>query len=353
MGEKRKKSIFPSVLIIVFGILFIAMAFAWEYLYRFLEAYEKNVPTNAANSVAELYKAGNFTKILEMQGVSFDEFNTPEEYAEYIHRVYGEDFSAASAYKTAVDGENQIYTIYCDKTKLCTITISPNGNIDEFGLQGWNVAMEQLTYPKLHSVKIYAPENASASVNGIVLGDKNTISEEHSIKAYDDLFDENMRPKFKVYEVTGLLNVPEVSVTDATGAQMKLTEKNGKFYALPEVSPEFEEMIKARTEEIALKYALYSILDLKFEDISAYLYKDSEYYKRVKSFYNDWYREHTFSYDGVKFEDITVYDDTHCSAHIYFTYHIDIGYKVIDYDVSYNMFYILSDGQWMLCGMEL
>ena len=350
----KQKSIFASVLIIIFSVLIIASVCLWVYLYGFLEAYEKNVPINTANKIAELYKEENFSEIFSMQGITPDKFNTIFEYEKFFREKYGDDFSDVRAAKIAKSGEDEVYAVLLGNEKLCEFLVTEEGTEDKYGFKARNTEMKPVDYPKEYSVSVTVPKGAKVYLNDdVLLSDKEKKTTDHAIKGYDELYDEALKPSFEYYEVKNLLNKPSLKVFSENGEEMKLSGDNGEFYALPEVSPEMEALAKSLSEEVAVKYALYGITDIKFAELSPYLFPECEYYKTVKGFYNDWYAEHTFSYDEVSHSDIKVYDDTHFSVRIKFVYHINIGWKIVDYNVDYNMFFIKSNGRWLLCGMEL
>lgn len=351
--KTERKSIFAPVLIIIFTLLIMASVCLWVYLYGFLEAYENNVPINTANKIAELYKEKNFSEIFSLQGVTPEKFNDFSEYQKFVEGKYGDDFSSVRAAKIAKSEEDEVYAVLLGDKKLCEFLITEDGEADKYGFKPRSFKMQPMEYEKEHSVSVTVPMGAKVYIDDILLSDSEKKSTDYKIKGYDELYDENLKPSFEYYEVKNLLNEREVKVFSAEGEEMKLTLKDGVFYALPEVSSEMESLAKSLSEEVAVKYALYGITDIKFAELSPYLFPECEYYKTVKGFYNDWYAEHTFSYDEVSHSDITVYDETHFSVRIKFVYHINIGWKIVDYPVDYNMFFIKSDGKWLLCGMEL
>ena len=351
--RKKNKSIFAPVVTIIFSILVIISACVWMKIYRYLEAYEKNVPINTANKVANLYKEQRFEEILLQQGVQFDKFNTPEEYKKFILNKYGDDFSSVRASKIAKSGEDMVYAVFKDDKKLCEFTLTEEGAEDEFGFKSWSTHIKEQDYEKKYSVSVTVPKGAKVFVGDILLGDTERTDSNYKINGYKELYDESLMPQFEAYEVKNLLNEPTVKVLSQNDEEMGLTRKGNAYYALPKVTPEIETLAKSLSEKVGVQYALYGVSDIKFAELSPYIFPDCEYYKTVRSFYNEWYREHKFSYDQVEHNDIILYDDTHFSVRISFVYHIDIGWKVVDYPVSYNMFFINSGEKWLLCGMEL
>lgn len=347
----KKRSVFVPVTIIIFTLIFIAILFVWEYFYRWLAAYEDSQPSYYAEQVVQLYRDGKIEEILAMQGETVNRYNTIDEFSEYIERVYG-DLSQASAYKSGVDGENVIYTVYTGNTKLCDITLYPDGNVNEYGFSGWNVTMEKFDFPKKYTAEVCVPKGATVYLNGRALEEWNRIDGGYAVTAYNDLDDKTLCPQFETYRVANLLNEPEISVK-YNDADMTLTKENGKLFALPEITEEMEKQAKEFSSEVAVEYALYGIIERSLKDIEPYLVVESEYYRRLKYFQNDWYVNNGFSHSDIVHENLRYYDDEHYSVRVSFTYYVNIGYRTNEYDVCYDMYFVKINNEWKLATMQL
>ena len=348
----KKKSVFWSVVICVFTIVFIGIVLVWNYLWNYLVAYEQHNPSYTVEKYLDLFRNGQLSKLFELESTEFDYFNDEEAYKKYINDNYGNDFSEIKALKTKSEGENLNYNIYLGSKKISEITLSPDGKKGKYDMVGWNLSAHN-KYPKNHSVKVCIPSGTALFIDQKEVGKDYLSTEKYTVHDYSELNDQSLAPKFEVYEVKNLLNKPEITVKNKGGKELSFTENNGTFYALEAIPADLEKMIKEKSEFVAVKYALYSILDLKFNDISPYFFKDSGYYKKIKSFANDWYKEHTFSYDTVKFGEIIQYDETHIVTNISFTYHVNIGYRTNDYNVKYRMSFIKVGEEWLVAQMKL
>lgn len=348
----RKASVFWPVLIIVFTIVFIGIVFVWNSLWNYLKAYEAHNPIHTVEKYVDFYKNGDISKILKSQGIKFDKFNDENQYYTYIKNTYGDNFKDIKALKTKSEGKKLNYNVYLNDKKIAQLSLSPNGKTDDYNMEGWNISSSSL-YKKQYSAKIYIPEGNTPYLNNIKVTDEYKLDESYGIDDYNSLDDKSLLPKFVVYEVKELLNKPVVSVKDKNEKELKVTEKDGAYYALPQIDESLKKELEQLTEKIGSDYAKFSTSQIKFEDISPYLVKESSYYKRVKSFVNEWTKERKFSYDNVKFGQIIMYDDTHVVTDISFTYHINLGYKVNNYDVHYKMSLIKINGKWLVAEMKL
>lgn len=356
--KKKKVNIFAVIILCMFTVLLSASVILWNELWNFLVSYEKANEDYVINDYMQSYTNNDFTSVFTLMGVQYDDFNSEEDYIKFFKENYSDSLTEAKAIKTGSESGNLTYSVCVgENTKISGFVLSPDGNPDKYGHQGWTVTTEQTAeklFPKMCSAKVYVPKGTSVCVNGIKLGSKYLSSEEFSAKEYNDLDDETLRPAFEVYDTGDIfLNKPEVTAYDKAANLMKLTEKDGAYYAFATLSDEELENIKAFAEEFSVTYAKYVTKDVPFDNVIPYLVKESEYYRRVRAFYNEFYRDHTLTYDNVKFGEPIVYDDTHVVIDISFDYHVNIGYKTNDYDVKYTLILIKLDGKWKIASMML
>lgn len=357
-SKKKKVNIFAVIMLCMFTILMTVSAIIWKELWSFLASYENTNEDYIIEDYMQVYENNDFEAVFELMGVQYDYFNSKEDYIEFFKENYADSLTEAKAVKTGSEKDSLIYSVCVgDNIKISEFVLSPDGNPNKYGHQGWTTATEltaEKLFPKMHSAKIYLPVGSKACVDGKELDASFISSEEYSVKDYNDLDDETLRPAFEVYSTGDIfLNKPEVTVFDKAVSPMKLTEKAGAYYAYGTISDEELEKIKVFSENFSVTYAKYVTKDVPFDNVIPYLVTESEYYRRVRAFYNEFYREHTLTYDNVKFSEPVVYDDTHVKIDISFGYHVDIGYRTNDYDVKYTLILIKLNGEWKIASMML
>lgn len=353
---KKRSHAFGIFLLILFTVLMALSVYAWHILWEFLESYEKNHISHAAEEFMDKYRLNRIDEILDEKAPEYDRFNGREQYMEYMKSVFGEDYTDAKSVKgrTMEDG-SVIYTVYLEGLKFAEYTLSPDGNNDKFGQHGWICAPSDLNgqlFSKTKGFKVCVPEGAMVYANGQLL-EKSFISEEsYSVHEYDDLDDKELIPRFEIYEGSGIfLCDPEIRVTDGSGGEMILEEEKGVLYAYCDPSEETLGEIKSFCETASVAYAKYITKDAPFSEAEQYIESNSEFMRRLKNFWHDWYRDHTVSYDNVEFSDIVMYDGDHAVMTIDFDYHVNIGYKIIDYDVNYRVSLIRTEEGWKIATM--
>ncbi len=346
---KKKRHIYSIVLLGIFTALMFLSTRVWDFTWEQLELYESGHIKHAEEKLSEKFRLNQIDAILDEKCIEYDRFNRREDYMTYMLEVFGNDYTSAKMIKgrTLEDG-SVLYDVWLGNTKFAEYSLFKSGD-------NWDYKSTDLNgelFVKTHSVKVVVPEGTEVRANGELLGDEFISRETYSVHDFDDLDDESLIPRFTVYDTGNIfISEPEVSVQNKNGRELVLTEDKKTLRALPEPTEEQLAEIKAAAEESALAYAMYITQDTSFEPLKKYLVEDSELYRRIKGFYHDWYRDHTTTYDNVVFSDIVMYDEEHFTLHIEFDYHVNIGYRVNDYEVEYTMSLVKLDGVWKIAGM--
>lgn len=348
-NPKKKRHIYSIVLLGIFTVLMFLSTLVWDFTWKQLEQYEAGHIRHAEENLSEKFRLNQIDVILDEKCIEYDRFNRREDYMTYMLDVFGNDYTSAKMIKgrTLEDG-SVLYDVWLRNTKFAEYTLFKDGD-------NWDYTSADLNdelFVKTHSVKIVVPERSEVRANGELLGIDFISSETYSVHDFDDLDDKSLIPRFTVYDTGNIfISEPEVKVYGENGNELVISEEKKTFRALPEPTEEQLAEFKSAAEEAAIAYAMYITQDTSFEPLKKYLVEDSELYRRIKGFYHDWYRDHTTTYDNVVFSDIVMYDDEHFTLHIEFDYHVNIGYRVNDYEVEYTMSMIKLDGVWKIAGM--
>lgn len=346
---KKKKHIYPIVLLGIFTALMFLSTLVWNFTWEQLELYESGHIKHAEEKLSEKFRLNQTDVILDEKCIEYDRFNRREDYMKYMLDVFGSDYTSAKMIKgrTLEDG-SVLYDVWLGNTKFAEYTLFKSGD-------NWDYKSADLNdelFVKTHSVKVVVPYGSEVRANGELLGIEFISQETYSVHDFDGLDDKNLIPQFTVYDTGNIfISEPEVSIHAQNGRELVISEDKKILRALPEPTAEQLAEIKSAAEESALAYAMYITQDTSFEPLKKYLIEDSELYRRIKGFYHDWYRDHTTTYDNVVFSDIVMYDEEHFTLHIEFDYHVNIGYRVNDYEVEYTMSLIKIDGVWKIAGM--
>lgn len=346
---KKKRHIYSIVLLGIFTVLMFLSTLVWDFTWEQLEQYEAGHIRHAEENLSEKFRLNQIDAILDEKCLEYDRFNRREDYMTYMLDVFGNDYTSAKMIKgrTLEDG-SVLYDVWLGNTKFVEYTLFKDGD-------NWDYTSANLNdelFVKAHSVNVVVPEGAEVRANGELLGADFISAETYSVHDFDDLDDKSLIPRFTVYDTGNIfISKPEVKVYGENGKELVISEEKKTLRALPEPTEKQLAEFKSAAEEAAIAYAMYITQDTSFEPLKKYLIEDSELYRRIKGFYHDWYRDHTTTYDNVIFSDIVMYDEEHFTLHIEFDYHVNIGYRVNDYEVEYTMSMIKLDGVWKIAGM--
>lgn len=346
--RKRRISIFSIVMLVVTVIIPTVIAITLNYLWNYLEAYESHNPAQVVNHYMDSLAEKNYTEVIKASGFSYDYFNDQRAFDEYITKQFDDNFLNSKALKTGSDGENLKYSIYAGDKKIWTLTLIPDNQKDKYGMQGWTLKTDEIN--KTNSIKICVPYGSKVFIDEREVPDEYLTADEHGINVYSALDNKEMAPKFSSYEVKELLNKPVVTAVSDTGEAYEIStnSEDNTATAFPKITEEWSTQIDKTIETTAIKYATFTTQDSTFEELSGYLLKESEFYRSIKDFENEWQPEHTFTYDNVAIKDLVKYDEEHFTANISFKYTLNRGARNNSYDVSYNTCFIKADGIWKL-----
>lgn len=231
--------------------------------------------------------------------------------------------------------QEPVYCIYGDGTPVAKVTLSALNERTVFGIltiMDWEVkTVTPVLDTELLSYTVQIPDTYKATVNGIELNDDSltgTIIENPEF-ANVSLY---VKMPYQVeYEVSELVNEPEIKVFDADGKEIVVTlDEDGNVYAS---GPRITQIPEERYND-ALKMAQawdnFLTRDLNGENngmsvIQQYLVRDSYYWNIASDYARSvditYISEHTLSgqpYSDIEISDYISYGENCYSCHIYF-----------------------------------
>lgn len=175
------------------------------------------------------------------------------------------------------------YMVRLEGESIGSFTLTNRKESDTSGLPDWQLGSLELWAEGSQSYTIQAPEGSLVLVNGQSLDDSHIIARRVSL-AEDYLPAGTAAPVICTWQVTKLLTVPEVTVSDASDASLDTSfeSSTGCFSAhpaQPRISPEEQETaLKA-----ARTYALYMIRKAGAGELAKYFNRNSDTYRAITS----------------------------------------------------------------------
>lgn len=325
----------------------IAAVFTLSTLWDFLSSYEKNNPLNTLKEYTGLLEQKKYEEFIYQCGFTFSQMNSKHEYIKYLNNICKDKITAVNILDTDTE---KVYMLKSGNADITKLYMMASLNKDKFGLSEWEIYTDD--FEKNNAVKLYVPYGMTVKINETDLNDTFLEDREYAISEYTGIGNESLIPKFHIYSADGLLNHPSVTA-EYKGKETGFYpfSDNSEYIAFIPVSDNEINEAKQATETAAKMYSEFSTTHIQFTDLMPYLMEGTDFYKRLKTFENEWYKEHTLSYENISVTDIRFYSDIHFSSQISYTYIVDFGNRQMPYDISYKLYFVKINGEWKLASL--
>ena len=161
------------------------------------------------------------------------------------------------------------------------------------------------------------------------------------------------------YQVSGLLEAPEVEIMTADGSKcvLELIEDTGltqSYQVTRYASEEFAAGAGVKAEFAAKAYAQFITKDAQLTELTSYLLPNGSLHRSLQEFSNYWYIDHDSNeFKNLKLENFILYDASHYSCDISFDYYIYMGTKSYEYPTAYTLYFVREGEQWLLATLEI
>lgn len=348
--ERKKRSKYPIVLLVLVLVNAILIALALRWLYATLLEFEAGTPATAIHRYFQRLHADDFEIINAESGFVPNSANTWEDYDAYLKRLYATVPQAPRHRKVAAQREDggHTYALYDGDEKIAEVLLYDGAG--QGG--GWRVCAP-VEYGAEYTVT--APAHATVTMNGIPLPPADAARA--GIAAFDTLPDPALAPALLTYRVPVTLLPPTLAATDPWGNPCALEEQGSPHHlrAAVELAEERRAEYAGLIEAAARVYANYATNDATFEELAAHLYPESELYIRMRGYTDSqWYVDH----DTPTFSDITVYgivshSETCFTGEIDFLYELTEEGRLHSFPSSYHMALVQVEGQWRLLDLKV
>ena len=354
---KKKRFRIGYVLAIIIPII---IAGAGLYVFsEYLYGVENYSPKVKVEEYYDLVKSGEYEKAFDLVGIKTDSFNKTEEYVKYFDGLYEKiDNISYSERKLQRTEEDVFIDAYINKKLPQKFKLTKTGEKISYNFDKWNISLIQ-EFPKM-SITVYCPEGVNISINNTLIDNSFcTDKDKYIIDKYKNVKDDNKNVELLTYQIDNLLPVATIDAKTISGEECEiiLLEENDdkKTYLIKRNIPkdELQEM-KDLAETITKKYSEYVANDIKFPAFAPYVYTESKLYDDLKEFYNAWFTPHqSYGFEDVNFFDMEVYDDTHYTLGVEFTYYVYKWDKRFDYQVSYHAYLLKVEDSWLLAELSI
>ena len=227
--RNRNKSNFWVIYGFVCAIIVTAITVSLFVFYDYVRNYEIYVPENERDNFTS--SLTNNETLTQLANEALKELNLvyekPETYVDVLVKAFNKDkIESYRDYALSIEGEKEIYDIYCDGIKYMRITLTPEATV-KYNVTKWKVSSAELYIDGIikggKDYVIYAPHGSSMKVNGFT-----PIASETGITSpLANELEENNLGTYDVYHLGTLYSAPELECDYDGGNYSILHKDNG------------------------------------------------------------------------------------------------------------------------------
>ncbi len=357
-GPRLGGVIFYTLYFMFILAFFATTFFGLQWLHGWLSSYEAAQPTVKAQQVFDqLFSDPDWGALYDAAGVEDTAFEGRDQFVSYMESTVD---PSLLTYKETSAGlsEDKKYLVELDGEKIAVFTLcSDNQNAGLTDIVNWELSQVELYFQREGTYYIKNLDGHTVTVNGVTLDDSYTIQIATTVAA------ENYLPmgvsvsglKTCTQQITGLMTLPTVTITDGQGNPMEVS--------YDEATRTFTEQTEANTiseeeKTVALKaaetYCLFMIERAGRVDIAQYFDTSSEVYSVITNLGDLWMQSNS----GYRFMNETVteyarYTDDLFSAKVSLALNVTrTDGTTRDFDFSQTLFFQKQNtGKWLAYDM--
>ena len=377
MNKKPKKplSLYKKALLIYTGVIVALIIALLIYVSLCLKEYEKyDLDNFIKDSVADLSNKDlvNIVDDKKLEISKYDKVSSKKQVIKAIDKSL--ENSKKITYKLNSESKNDkkpIYDIYYNGKLVLTIKLVNKGNIQKlkiFNYTKWEVVDIKSHIEKgLYEVKAELPESYKLYINNKEV--KEAVDKDNTTLSLFAQFTDI--PKFKAYEVTGLIQKPSIKVVNENKKEIKtitkdgvITVENSYFKTNDNDEAQAKLVEKFDVLSFAEKYSLFLTNDLSggyhgFNALSPYVIQGTDMYKRIY----DWAHgiditftsRHTLknpTFTNEKLSNFVIYSDKAFSVDVTLEKNMTVKGEDRVMKMNDRLSFVYYNGGWKLISME-
>ncbi len=371
--KKKKKKKGPRVGSVIFYtlyflfilIFFVATYFGLQWLHGWLTDYQLAQPDVKAQQVfQEVFTSPDWGALYDSAGAQDSAYEGKEEYVAYMENKVGGKKLTYLETSAGLSG-NKKYIVSLEDEKVATFTLVDKNNVGDVSLENleniadipdWQLGAVEVFFEREESYFIVKLDGHTAYVNDVALSDDFTI-QIATTKAENYLPEGTTGASMCTQQISGLMELPTVRVTDKNGNEMTVTydEATRTFTERTESNTMSQEQEQAALDA-AKTYCLYMIEEVNDRaTIAKHFDASSDIYATISSIYSErWMQGHNgYEFTEASVSDFAGYNDDMFSVRVKLTLNVvRTNGTSRDYTFENSMFFRKSDsGKWLCFAM--
>ena len=366
-GPRVGSVIFYTIYFLFILAFFGATYLGLNWLHGWLSDFEAAQPTLKAQQVfQEVFTDPDWGALYESAGAKDSPYEGKEEYVNYMEEKVGDSKLTYMETSAGLDKTRKKFIVKLGDEKVATFTLIDRNNVGDMDLSGltdlenikdmadipdWQLGAVEVFFERVGTYYIVKMGDHTASVNGVELDDSFTIQKATTVA--EKYLPEGINGFITcIQQIDGLMEVPEVTITDGSGNPVEVTydEAARTFTAKTDSNTMDEEQSKIALEAAKI-YSLWMIDEEHDRGaVAKYFDASSDAYSRIVKSTELWMQNH----NGYRFENDAVTDYARYSDDIFsvrvktdlIVTRTDGSERVWDFNQS--MFFKKNDaGKWL------
>ena len=366
-AKKQKKGprlggvIFYTLYFMFILIFFIATYIGLNWLHGWLADYEAAQPTVKAEQVfREVFTDPNWGDLYDSAGAQDSPYEGKEEYVAYMENKVGDTALTYMETSAGLSGDKK-YVVRLGEEKVATFTLVDKNKVGAVSLENlenitdipdWQLGAVEVFFEREESYNIVKLDGHTAYVNGVALSDDFTI-QIATTKAVEYLPEGTTGASMCTQQITGLMELPTVTVCDKDGNQMEVTydEATRTFTERTESNTMSEDQ-KTVALDAAKAFCQWMIKEVTDRGtIAKYFDPSYEPYNNIVKTTELWMQSHNgYEFANEEVSDFAAYGEDMFSVRVKLDLNVTrTDSTVKTYSYAQSLFFHKSDsGKWLV-----
>lgn len=308
-GPRLGGVIFYTLYFLFIFLFFVAVYFGLNWLQGWLVDYEAAQPTTKSQEVFhQLFDDPDWGALYDAAGIADTPYEGKDAFVTYMNNLVGDSELTYQLTSTGMSDDVKYFVKLGDK-RLAYFTLT--GGEKNQGLTSisadipqWTLGEVGLFYERANGYRIQTVDGHLPHINGIPLSDEHVI-QMSTMKEDDSGFLPSgfSSSKTSIYEITGLMVEPEITVLDNSGNQMEVVyDEASDMYVEQAQTIAISEAEKEMALEALKVYARYGIREATGAELGKYFDSTGSAYKSIMQTNLQW----TKGNNGISFDKDTV-----------------------------------------------
>lgn len=240
MSKHRKHNLIFAICLMVYAVAFlIATAFGLDFLWGYMDAYERSRPNHAVDSYMDSLTAEYicdraaevFTKVDPL-------LQTEAECRQVMTDALSGKLTCVKNLGESTE-DKTVYLVRCGSRIIGRFTIAPTEEIDH-GYFRWSVISDSfdLSYLLTPGKTVTVPDYFTVNCNGVTLGDAHVAERDIQFSVLTHFYEDYRLPTLVTYQTGTTLGSVSVEILDASGNAVTVSEDTDYNKLLPSCSEE-------------------------------------------------------------------------------------------------------------------